>query len=358
MAATARRPRSRGWTGARPLTRIVAVLLLLVPVGLLFVTSRQQAIDEQNRAAKELLGVDYLRALQPLTVALLAAQSEAVAGRSVNTAAMTQAFASMDAADAREGDTLGLRDRWQGLRAKIQGLPPQGQPRAMYTAYAETADLMVALYGRVRQASGLAADPWADAVSLQRVVAVDLPAVNVAFGRYADLTQAGVGNDLPASALAEVLAQREAVGEPGRDLVDSLQAAVDSTTSVSLSGDILAEVDGMRRSLDALTNAPVPTGTYLAATDASAANTLRANAAAASAALSGKVLDALAGLLGERHDAAGRDLLRANLTLGAAAVLAVLLLVLEAIGWPRRREEPPGQHQPVSGRREMVGAAR
>ena len=79
MAATAR-SRSRGWSVAR----ILAVLLILAPVGVLFVTSRRPAVDEQNRTAQELLGVDYLRALQPLTVALLAAQSEAVAGRSVN----------------------------------------------------------------------------------------------------------------------------------------------------------------------------------------------------------------------------------------------------------------------------------
>jgi hypothetical protein len=357
MAATAR-PTRRGWTGARPLARVVAALLLLAPVGVLFVTSRAPAVDEQNRTAQELLGVDYLRALQPLTVALLAAQSEAVAGRSVNTAAMTQAFAAMDAADAREGEALAARDRWQGLRAKIQGLPPQGAPRAMYTAYVETADLMLALYGRVQQTSGLAADPQIDTVSLQRLVATDLPAVNVAFGRYADLTQAGLGGDLPATALAEVLAQRQAVGAPGQDLVDNLQAAVDSTTSVTLSGNLLGEADAMRRSLDALSNAPAPAGSRLAAADVAAANTLRANAANASAALSGKVLDALADLLGQRHRAAGRDLLRANLALGAAVVLAVLIVVLEAAGWPRRRPDAPGEPQPAPRRRELAGAAR
>jgi hypothetical protein len=356
MAATAR-PRSRGWAGAWPLIRILAVLLLFVPIGILFVASRSTAVDEQNRTAKEQLGVDYLRALQPLTVALLAAQSEGVAGRSVNSAAMTQAFAAMDAADTREGETLGLRDRWQGLRAKIQGLPPQGQPRAMYTAYVEAADLMLALYGRVQQTAGLAADPQGDVVSLNRVVAVDLPGVNVALGRYADLTQAGVGSDLTASALAEVLAQRQAVGTPGRDLVDSLQAAVDSTTSVSLSGDLLGEVDGMRRSLDALTNAPTPAGNHLAAADATAANTLRANAASASAALSAKVLDAIAELLGQRNDAAGQDLTRANLAVGAAAALAILLIVLEAVGLPRRPEQASDPSQ-AAARRELVRAPR
>jgi hypothetical protein len=338
---------------------MLAALLLTAPVGVLFVTSRQPAVDEQNRTAQELLGIDYLRALQPLTVALLAAQSEAVGGRSVNSAAITQAFAGMDAADAREGETLGARDRWQGLRTKIQSLPAQGPPKAMYTAYGEAADLMLALYGRVRQTSGLATDPQVDAVSLERVVAVDLPAVNVAFGRYADLTQADVGNDLPASALAEVLAQRQAVGPPGRDLVDGMQAAIDSTSSVTLSGNVLGEVDAMRRALDGLATAPGLSGSRLTAQDAAAANQSRANAASASAALSAKVLDELAGLLGQRHDAARRDILRANLALGGGAVLAVLLIALEAIGWPGRgREEPPGQPESTRRRREFVGAPR
>jgi hypothetical protein len=356
MAATAR-PRSRGWTGVRPIARILFALLLLVPAGVLFAGARASAADEQDRTARELLGVDYLRAMQPLTVALLSAQSEAVAGRSVNTAAMTQAFADMDAADAREGDGLGLHDRWQGLRAKVQGLPAQGTGRAMYTAYGEASDLMLALYGRARQTSGLAADPKADAVSLERVVAVDLPQINVAMGRYADLTQIGAGSDLSAAGLAEVLAARQAVGSPGRELVDSMQSAVDSTSSVTLSGNVLGEVDAMRRGLDAVANAPGPAGSRLASADVTAASSLRANAASASAALSAKVLDALAELLTQRHDSAGRDVTRTNLALGAAVVLAVLLLALEVTGWPRRRREPPpGQPQLGPVRRELVGA--
>jgi hypothetical protein len=354
MAATAR-PRDLSPTGA--VVRLLLAVVLVVPVVLLFLAARRPAVDEQSRADQELLGVDYLRTLQPLTVALLAAQADAVAGRSVNTAAMTQAFAAMDAADGRDGEPLGARDRWQGLRTKIQSLPGPGAPRATYTAYGEAADLLIALYNRVRLTSGLATDPQGDVVGLQRVVAVDLPQINVAIGRYADLVQVGLGGDLSTTALADVLAQRLAAGAPGRDLVDGLQTAVDSTSSSTLGGNVLGEMDAMRRSLDAVSTATGPTGSRPTAADVSAANTLRANAANASAALSAKVLDALTELLTQRRDGAAGDLLRANLAAGGGIAVALALIGLDAAAWTRRRRMPqPAEAAPA--RREPVGAAR
>jgi hypothetical protein len=240
--------------------RVILAVLLLAPTVVLFATARSSTQDRERIASQELLGVDYLRALQPLTAALLSAEGDAVAGRPVSTATLTQAASTVDSVSARSGDALGLKDRWTGLRAAIAALPPAGSPQAMYAAYSGAADLLLALYQRLEQTSQLANDPQTDTASLQRVAVVDLPQISVGISRYADLVQLGAGEDITPIALANLLAQRLEVGPPGRDLVESLQEAVANTASTTLSGDLLGEQDGIRQAVDAVSTSNGPTG--------------------------------------------------------------------------------------------------
>jgi hypothetical protein len=336
---------------------VILAVLLVAPTVVLFAAARSSTQDRDRVASQELLGVDYLRALQPLTAALLSAEGDAVAGRPVSTATLTQAASMVDSVTARSADALGLKDRWSGLRVAIAALPSAGPPQAIYAAYGGAADLLLALYQRLEQSSQLANDPQIDTASLQRVAVVDLPQISVGVSRYADLVQLGAGEDIAPIALANLFAQRLEVGPPGRDLVESLQAAVANTASTTLSGDLLGEQDAMRQAVDALSASNSPAGTQITAADVSSAGALRARSADAAAALSGKVLNALGELIGQRRDAARSTLRRDELTLGAAGGLIVLVIVLELTGWRRRRRFEPAVEAAVP-ERERVGAAR
>jgi hypothetical protein len=361
VAATAR-TRGRGTLGGL-LTRILLTIALAAPLAILFVGARSAASDRNTAANQELLAVDYLRALQPLTSALVAAETDAVAGRAVDPSAMTRATAGMDAADAREGVALGAHDRWQGLRSKIGSLANSGPD--VFTGYDEAADLLVALYARLEQTSGLAADPQGDAFGLQRVAAVDLPQVTVAVARYAALAQTSVSANPSVDTLVTLHTQRLAAGPPGRDLVDSVQSAVASTSSVTLSSNILGEFDAMRQALDAVAASPGPAD-RVTANDAATADALRARVTGAATALSGKVLDALAELITQRRDGARSELTRDTLALAGGLALMALLIVAEVVRFRRRRprkstvddDSGRGSVDAVLTGREPVGAAR
>jgi hypothetical protein len=348
---------------ARPGTtmiRIVCVLALLVPTGFLYAGARGPANDQDGPASQELLGVAYLRALQPLTTALLAAEADAVAGRTVDPAALNQAMSGVDAVDTDTGSTLGVHDRWTDLRRGIQSLTPRGAPRIQYAAYGDMAALLLALYAHLDQTSGLANDPQGDAASLQRVVTLDLPQVMVAAASYGDLAQVDLGDALSPAALAALATQRGAVEAPGRELVESMQSAVAHTSSRTLSGNILGELDGMRLAIDAVNGAADYTADLTSA-QAAAAGTLSTHVTEAGTALAAKVFDALVELITQRRDAARSDLTRANLALGAAIVLIVGYAAVEAILAIRRRgREPDDYYEPsvLATRREQVGAAR
>ncbi len=349
------------------LTRILLAILALAPVGVLFVAARGPAVDQNTAATRELLGIDYLRALQPLTIALMGAQADAVAGRVGAATALSQAVTGMDAADDRDGDALSLRDRWRGLRAQIESLPGQGSPRSVYDAYGDTTDLLLGLYVHVQQTAGLATDPQTDTANLQRVAAVDLPEIAVGIGRFADLTRVSADAELSVAAGAELLAQRQAVNDPGHDLVESLQSAAATTSSPTLSGDVLGELDALRQSLDAVAT-PVPIPNRLSAADVAAADSLRVQGVRSTSALSTKVLAALGQLVGQRRDDGRSRSSRAELALVAGIVVAVLLVVVETAVFVRRRRSAPfdptgepvddrGPDRDVTGR-ERVGAAR
>jgi hypothetical protein len=357
MARTA----AQGSTRTR-IARVIIAVLLLAPIAVLYDAAHRSAGDRQDAATHELLGVDYLRALQPLTVALLTAQGDAVAGRAVNAVAVSQAVATVDAADGRAGDSLGATDRWSTLRTKIANQPPPGANRAVFDAYSQMADLLLALYGRVQQSSGLAADPEVDTASLQRVSADLLPRVDVAVSRYVDLIQSTAGTGLSAAGAAEVLTDRQLAIASGGDLVDSLQSAVATTSSGTLGSDVLSEFDGMRHALDALAASAAPTVGAMSSADTSAAATLGTSIASASAALSTKVLDALTELLQQRRGAARNDVLRSDIGLGVGIVLIGLFLATDVGGRLRRSRTAPDDRvwgaEPAAVRRERVGAPR
>ncbi|WP_410814536.1 hypothetical protein [Micromonospora sp. 067-2] len=359
---------------------LLLIAALLAPVGLLLAQTWQQTGDDRNLATRERLGVQYLRALAPVTDALVNAQSAAVSGRPASSEALTRAVEEAAAVDARIGAELRSQERWAGLRAKLEALRDRSptDPESAYAAYTEVSDLLLALHRKVRDSSGLVRDPGPDSFFLQDSAGQDLPQAVVAAGRLADM--ATLAPRRPAAeqarSLLELAGLRVAALAPASDLVDDLRAAVDSSESTDLGASVLTPLDTYQRSVEALAAYSAPargTGTIdpgqLAAT--------RLNAQAASKQLQPVILSELDALLAERIDELDRDRWWA---VGAATAAVLLLgwigvLLLAAARRARRRAtvvatppspdpQPAGEAwQPSAGRHgehrplEPVGAA-
>ncbi|WP_406078114.1 hypothetical protein [Micromonospora sp. NBC_00858] len=316
------------------LGRLLPLLLitaLLAPVGLLLTQTWRQTSDDRDLAARERLGVQYLRALAPVTGALVDAQSAAVSGRPVSREALTRTVEDAAEVDARIGAELRSQERWAGLRARLETLRDRSptDPESAYTAYGEVTDLLLALHRKVRESSGLVRDPGTDSFSLQDSAGQELPEAVVAAGRLADLGTLAARR--PAAeqtrSLIELTGLRVAALAPAADLVDNLRAAVDSSESTDLGANVLTPLDTYQRSVEALAAYSAPaagTGTV----DPGRLAAARLDAHTAALQLQPVILSELDALLAERIDGLDRD---RWLTAGAGVAAALLLGWLAAL---------------------------
>ncbi|MGC4877101.1 hypothetical protein ACLQ26_12695 [Micromonospora sp. DT43] len=334
-------PRARRRTSvlgrSLPLLLIVA---LLAPVGLLFASTWRQTGDDRSLADSERLGVQYLRALAPVTEALVEAQSAAVAGRPVPGEPLTRAVEQAAAVDARIGGQLRSQERWAGLRAKVEALRGRSpaDPEAAYTAYGEVTDLLLALHGKVRESSGLGRDPGADSFFLQDSAGQKLPEAVVAAGRLADL--GALVTRRPAAertrGLMELTGLRVTALAPAGDVVDNLRSAVDSSESTDLGANVLTPLDSYQRSVEALAlySTPSAAGTI----DQGQLTAAALNSRNAARQLQPVILGELDTLLTERVDGLARDRwLAVGAGVAAALLLAWLAGMLIAVGRRARR---------------------
>ncbi|WP_346119926.1 hypothetical protein, partial [Micromonospora coerulea] len=324
MTVPAPRVRRRPAVPGRVLP-LLLVAALLAPVGLLFAQTHRSTGDDRDLATRERLGVQYLRALGPVTDALVDAQSAAVSGRPVSRDALTAAVEQATTVDSAVGDQLRSHDRWSGLRAKLEALPDRGitDPQAAFVAYGEVTDLLLALYRKVRESSGLIRDPQPDSFYLQEGIGADLPQAIVAAGRLADLT--ALTAQRPAAerprAIAELAALRVGALGPATELGADLLAAVDNSESTELGANVLTPLDTYQRAVEALAALSAPTGS--SGTDPGQVAAARLNAQSAAKQLQPVILDQLDALLSERVDGLDRD----RWVAVAAAALGVLLVV-------------------------------
>ncbi|MET8911085.1 hypothetical protein [Micromonospora sp. NPDC004551] len=340
MTVPAPRVRRRPSVPGRALP-LLLVLALLAPLGLLFAQTDGHTGDDRELAARERLGVRYLRALGPVTDALTDAQTTAVAGRPVSRTALTAAVEQAAQVDSAIGDQLRTRERWAGVRAKLEALPERGLagPQAAFQAYAEVTDLLLALHRKVRESSGLIRDPRSDSFFLQDSIGGDLPAAMVAAGRLADvatLAPSRPAADRPRT-VAELAELRVAALGPATDLVDDLRAAVDNSESTDLGPTVLTPLDTYQRSVEALAAFSAPAGA--AGPDPVQLGAARRGAQSAAAQLRQVILDQLDALLAERLDGLDRDRWLARTAVAVAGVLLAVLagVLLSALRRARRR---------------------
>lgn len=339
MTVPAPRVRRRPSVPGRALPLLLLVALL-APLAVLCSQTTRLTGDDHDLAVRERLGVRYLRALAPLTDALVAAQSAAVAGRPVPREALAAAVGQATTVDAAVGEDLRAHERWDGLRARLEALPGRelAGPEAAYQAYGEVTDLLLALHRKVRESSGLIRDPRSDSFFLQDAIGGDLPEAMVAAGRLADLAtlaarRPATERERTAAELAEL--RVDALG-PATDLIADLRSAVDHSESTDLGPNVLTPLDTYQRSVEALDANSAPAKV---SADPGRLGAARLAAQSAAAQLRPVILDQLDALLTDRLDRIDRDRALADTSLGVAAVLLVGLAVvlLNALRRARRR---------------------
>lgn len=312
-------------------------ILLLVPVGILFVQVWNAAEADRAAARMERQGVEYLTRLTPLVTVLAESQASALQGVSAPPAALEQAVADVADADRRLGAALGTRERWAGLRDGIAGLSTAGTGAAAFQAHVEVTSLLLALHNAVRDNSQLARDPDSDVAHLQEAAAVGLPTAVTQATRMADLSLLVPRADDTARRLlapqfgAAVLSVDSTVNA----LTDSLQAAVDDTGSRTLSSSLISPLDAFRRGIEELQRGANPTGQP----DAAALATARSRLTQTTTGLATPILQEMDGLLRARLDAIAERQRNAAVTATGAGLLAFLALVIPPL--VRRRRRPP-----------------
>ena len=344
MAVSVDNRRSR----TRSALAAVLTVLILVPAAILFASVWGTISDNKDSTRLEQQGVEYVTALAPLISALAEAQSSALAGVSDAPGSLTAAINGVAAADQRLGDALGTRERWTGLRQKIEALPKvTGNPILVFQAHVEVSDLSLALYSAVRNNSELVRDADNDISHLQQAIAVDLPSTVIQVSRMGDLSQlvANGNAQLKAQLGPQFGAAVQFVNTTVNNLTDNLQAAVDDTDSTTLSGNLVSGLDSFRRGVESLTRGANPGGTPNAATMATAQSQLQTSLAN----LSGITSREMTALLDERLDGLASDELVALAAAAAIVLLVAAAMVLPLTGTGRRVFPP----LPAGGARDM-----
>jgi hypothetical protein len=337
----------------RPVLAAVLTILILAPAGMLFFRVWQQNADERDSTEREQQGVEYLGGLAPLISALTEAQSSALQGVSAAPASLTSAVSKMAAIDKRIGADLGTRERWTGLRDRINQLGSvSGDQLQIYQANVEVTNLTLALYKSVADSSALSRDPDNDLSHLQQAFARDLPDTTVMVSRMGDLAlmlQKLTGSDqrttqTRATLLPQFGASVLSVNDSVASLTDNLQAAVDDTDSTTLSGSLVTTVDAFRRGVEAFIRGASPGGS--SAPNAAAMATAQTQLQTSLAGLSGVLVREMRGLLESRIDRLDSRRTEAIIMAALAVLLVVAVIVLVATG--RRRTRTGPAREPLS----------
>ncbi|WP_344651071.1 hypothetical protein [Cryptosporangium japonicum] len=322
--------------------------------------------DDSDLHSRELDGVEYAKALDKLLPVLVNAQSNAVSGKAVKKEDFTEALNAVADADEKFGSDFGTSNRWSGLRARIETLPEQGSDQnGAFKNYGEATDLMLALYQRVAQASGLRSDADGVISYLQDAALEEIPLTVVWAGRYQDQAVIAKGFKLEQSGspetfqdqlsqanstLTSLAVSRQLVSESGADVASDMASAVDNSDSGTFSTTLLQNLDNFQRGVETL--APPGQTTLNAIPVAATVTTQRLAAQEAAVALSPTLLDELGKQVDDRKSSAdtGRILAIALLVIAVLAAIASFVLIL--LGGRRSRAEQvegPGGPQAMPG---------
>lgn len=352
---------ARGWTGRRG--RILAALLalaILIPLGVLFFDHNRYQREHRSMAAQERHGIEYLLALSQLTIALTDAQSAAVSGEPVAREVLDGTLADVTAVDDRLGEELRAGERWSQLRETIELAASADHPdgQAAYAAYAEATGLLLGLYDRLRETTGLVRDPDQDAYHLQDAAGGELPEAIVAAGQLVDLVtlSAGAPADQQSVNTIERSVAVDAVTGPAEGFVASIQAALDSTESRSLSSSVLSKYDRFLRAKDGLLLLVAPPDGNAGTIDFGQLAFIRAELQTAGDDLLVTLLTELDTLIGTRVSELTRSQWTAAVALAVGVLLAFGLVAVSLVRGDRQPTRHRRQNELTAGSGEdMLG---
>lgn len=334
--------------------RLLLTVAIMAPSTVLFRQVWSADADTLDVASQERHGIEYLTTLGPLLTALTNVESAAVAGQAAPVDILDRAVRAVDAMDERLGAELRTQDRWTQVRIAIEaaGNTRDASPAATYIAYDEATDLLLALYDKVRNQSGLVRDPQADTYYLAEAVAQTMPESLVSATRYANLALlalAATGAEQEDALNNALAVHAELVGNTD-DLGQDLELAVAATTSQTLSKNLLDALDQFRQSSDTLTSDAVIPRKGLVPAGSTLLGNLRASAQSDGAELTIAMLTALDSLLKTRVTQIRDD---QRLALGALAAAALISLIpLLNLVVRRRRPRPAASAADGHGRHE------
>lgn len=345
--------RARQHQRGRPIgavTRQVLPILLAVSVTALFAMVWESTDEQAEFAALERDGVRYIQALGPLEIALTNAGSATVSGTPAAPEALDRAVDAVSAVDRELGDRLGARDRWAGLRAKIEALPDDGDTAKAIAAYDTASDLLLALMDKVRNTSKLVRDPDADLYYLGDGAAQELPESIVAATRFTNLLTSlpGLSAADRATALIDINTVASTLAGNARDLSDDVRLAVEGTGSENLGSALLSRLDRFNRSVDNLLPLAEPLKSGRGSADPERISQARDEMQSAASELSTALLEQIDIGLQDRADAYDQRLLLATGILVISLVLAFVPVGLTLAARIRGRRETPGDDNLVA----------
>lgn len=328
------------------LRRVVALLgvvaVLAVPLTVVFLQVWTGRMADHSVADTERRGVRYLGPITQLISVVAQQQSASVRGKRVDTPAVRQAVAAVDAVDRELGGKLATTERWTGLRQQVQDVTGRSfaDPNDAYVAYTELLDTALELVRKAGDTSALILDPKLDTYYVMNAALLRLPDVLVAAGRYADLTYLIVRGrqTRQPDRLAELSTARSQIVEPADDLGVGLEKAFDATSSDTLGPALLRQLDHFRTATDALAPRTAPLAAASAQLDPTAVDSAQDDVRQAALDLDTVALEQLDLLLA--HRAAGTV---RQLVLAAVALCVGLLVAVGTALWLR----PGGRAGPV-----------
>ena len=332
LSSTSNAPGKRSGRGpARIATAVAVAVAVLAPLGVLCAQTWSSTGATLTFAGDERRGVSYLGPLTQLLGATTEAQTAAVRGRPVDTAAVRSALAAVDQADARLGGSLRTTDRWTIVRATVtERVARTDWPLAAvaYTQYSDLNTALLELNRTVGDNSRLILDPAIDSYYVMSASLLRIPEILVDSGRYTDLrTLAATSDTVDGTGRAQLAAARNRVATDAADLSDGLLEAFSRTGSGTLGPGLTQPLDDFRTAVDAV----APSASLLAPVpDRSRADLASEQLALARAALDLQeaALQQLDLLLAARQHDQQRSRLIALVATGAGVLVAIGLAVL------------------------------
>jgi hypothetical protein len=329
------------------LIRALLAIAILVPVSILFVQGWRSASATVATTKTELDGIAFMRSLQPVLTALTQDESIAVSREQVDPATINADMQAATTSDKQYGDELETHTRWADFVKAVNNLQKLGKlpPIDEYNAYAAVTNLLLDVYERIRDRSGLVRDAEPDVFYLEDAAARALPTAVVDADRFGDSIIVEFPPSVPSaiqSALLNVSTYRALLDRDSDNVGDDVSDAVDATASQTMSQPLLANVDQFRRSIESLEPTLLTPVTPSSLNDESSALQAKAAEESTATALSGALFDQISTLVIARgNKAKSTERLEVG-SLVLAILLVAALIYIDIRRTSGRRPSRPG----------------